>query len=188
MLAGIPLSGTVFLLCALLAQPPHRVTGVVAAAIFCPMWFAMSAVNALGGVAAGNRARIEAVLAGLIFAVPAAVSLLLWWASRAWWEGGPVVTAGRTGWVLVAGVALWAAVAQLIAVWNTPGSGVRAMAAAAAVFGPLWMAIMIVNLLIGLSVGYTLVEELPVLAVNVAVPVAVAVIARSRMHGRTGAA
>ncbi|MDQ0578084.1 hypothetical protein [Streptomyces rishiriensis] len=178
-LAGIPLSGAAFLLCALLAQPPHRVSGVVAAAIFCPLWFALCAANALGGVADGHSARIEAGLAGAIFAGPAAVSLLLWWASRTWWNDGPLITASRTAWVLTAGILLWAGTAQLTAVWRTAGSPVRAMSAAAAVFSPLWAAVMVVNLLLGLSVGYTLMEEIPVLLVNLAVPVGVALIART---------
>jgi hypothetical protein len=183
-LAGFPLSGAVFLLCALLAQPPHRVTGVVAVAIFCPLWFTLCAANALGGVADGHRARLETGLAAAIFAGPAAVSLLLWWASHTWWNGGPLITTSRTAWVIAAGVLLWAGTAQLTSVWTTPDSPGRAMNAAAAVFGPLWAVTMGVNLLLGLHLGYSLAEELPPLVVNLAVPLGIAQAATSAPAAR----
>ncbi|WP_406364587.1 hypothetical protein [Streptomyces sp. NBC_00645] len=53
------------------------------------------------------------------------------------------------------------------------------MNAAAAVFSPLWAVTMGVNLLLGLHADYSLTEEVPVLVVNLAVPLGLAQTATS---------
>ncbi|MGP4089871.1 hypothetical protein [Streptomyces sp. KR55] len=178
-LAGVLLAGTVFLMTSLLTQPPYRITGVIAVAVFLPVWFTLCVINALGGIASGFPIRGEVTLAIVILAVPTGTTLLLWLASNTWWSGGPVVTTSRTPLFLMAGVALWGAVAVLTSLWPIEGR-TRTLDTAAVVFGILWMAVTITNLLLGLTVGYTLLEELPVVGVTFFVPTAVAYVARLR--------
>ena len=58
------------------------------------------------------------------------------------------------------------------------GGDAMGSAAAAKIFIPVWLAVAIVNLWVGVSrAGYTLREELPILLIVFAVPAAIAAIA-----------
>ncbi|WP_328908159.1 hypothetical protein OG230_00770 [Streptomyces sp. NBC_00234] len=181
-LVGLVLTGTVFVLASLLVTQAGN-SATVAVAVFCSVWFVVVVVNALGGIAQGHPPRLEAGLAVLVLAVPATVALGLWSA------GGSDIDSARTPWVLAAGIALWAAILQLAAVWNSQRTIVRTLDAAAAVFLPFWLLLMLLNMALGVNIGYTLREELPLLALNFGVPAAVAVVARALMaHTRSRAA
>jgi hypothetical protein len=85
------------------------------------------------------------------------------------------VTGARFWFVWLAGIALWAAVWLLIALLAGPRAGGGPVVL---VFGPLWLIVCLVNLVAGVrSSGYGVAEELPVLLVNAALPLAVAVLA-----------
>jgi hypothetical protein len=178
-LAGILLFAAIFTLAALLLADG---VGAIAGVVFLPLWYAISAVNAGVGVfAAGYRAREEAVVGVAVFGIPAVVAGFVWWASSAWWDGGPVVHSGRTLVVLAAGLFLWAAILVLSGLLTA-----KATAVAAAVFLPLWFLVCVGNLLVGvLAAGYGVGEEIPILVLNFAVPAAVAVIANWRMWTET---
>jgi hypothetical protein len=80
--------------------------------------------------------------------------------------------------VLTAGVALWVAVLILAGLLGEAPSLAASTGPTAAVFVPLWLLLCLVNLAVGVRVaGYTVLEEIPVLLLNAAVPVAVAVAA-----------
>jgi hypothetical protein len=173
LLAGALLLAAVFLLTGLLAQPPYRWVGASAAAVFVPLWYAIAAINAWLGVAsAGYRLAEEAPVFGLVFGIPAVLAGLAWWASAAWWEGGPLIHSRRALVLWAAGLALWGAV-WLLALLLAPSAATRG---AAVVFVPLWTLICIVDLMIGVAAaGYSAAEELLVLVPNLAIPAAVAV-------------
>jgi hypothetical protein len=175
LIAGVLLFVATILLAGLLAQQPFQHVGMVAAAVFVPLWYMLSAINAvLGVVSAGYPARDEALVFVPVFGIPAVVAGLGWLASESWWNGGPVVHTGRTPVFLAAGIVLWIAVALLAGLLLTSNS----LVTAAAVFSPFWLLICVVNLIIGVvAQGYTVLEELPILLLNLAVPVLVAVLA-----------
>lgn len=50
-----------------------------AALYFLPVWLAVAGINMWVGVTKGYSAAEEAPIFAMIFAVPAAVALLLWW-------------------------------------------------------------------------------------------------------------
>jgi hypothetical protein len=55
-----------------------------AALVFLPLWLVGAGVNMWVGVAkAGYSVKDELPIFGVIFAVPAAVALLVWWKSKA---------------------------------------------------------------------------------------------------------
>ena len=68
------------------------------------------------------------------------------------------------------------------------GANTASMALAAKCFVPLWCLIAAVNMWIGVShAGYSVQEELPILALNIAVPVALALLAVWRLSATTAA-
>ncbi|MDX3854850.1 hypothetical protein [Streptomyces sp. AK02-01A] len=177
LLAGILLFAAVFLLTGLLAQPPYGSVGATATAVFVPLWYCLMAVNAALGVAAGYRRVEEAAVFLAVFGAPAAVALVTWWISHTEWDGGPLVTTGRTPVMLAAGVALWAAVELLVALLVPPARRTAKRGTSVSVFLPLWLMVSVANLLLGvLAAGYTLAEEIPILAVDLLIPTAVAVL------------
>ena len=171
LLAGALLYAAVRLLTGLFAQPPFDQVGAVAAAVFLPLWLTVSVVNAAIGVySAGYRPREEATVLLPVFGGPALLALVVWWLT----SGAPL-THGRTLWILAAGIALWLALAVLGGLLLPRATRAVALRFAAAVFLPLWVTLMVVNLLIGVVVaGYGVGEELLVLLLNVAVPAVVA--------------
>jgi hypothetical protein len=57
------------------------------------------------------------------------------------------------------------------------GADLSALAPAATFFFPVWLAVAVVNMYIGVTrAGYTVMDELPILGLNFAVPAAIAVI------------
>jgi hypothetical protein len=177
--AGVLLYGSVLALTALFAQPGFRWVGVTAAAIFVPLWYAITAVNAyLGVTSAGYPVRDEALVFVPTFGVPALVAAVIGWASRRYWDGGPVVHGGRWVVMLIAGLALWAAIVVLIgllAALPTVGAG---LGPATMIFAPLWVLLCVADLVVGVrAAGYGVAEELPILLLNAVVPVGVAVLA-----------
>lgn len=77
--------------------------------------------------------------------------------------------------VMVAGVLLLAVFLLFGWLWGHSLAGVVTGAKA---FLPAWLVVASVNLWVGVSrAGYTVMQELPILAVNVAVPGAIAVLA-----------
>jgi hypothetical protein len=176
LLAGLLLFGAVLTLTALLARPGFRWSGIVAAAIFVPLWYAIAVLNAWLGVAsAGYPLRAEAQVFVLVFGLPALVAGVLAGISRAAWDGGPVVDGGRIWFVLVAGLALWAAIVVLIGLLAPDTTVAAGLGLAALVFAPLWLLFCVANLVVGVrAAGYGIGEELPILLVNFAVPVGVA--------------
>jgi hypothetical protein len=77
--------------------------------------------------------------------------------------------------VMLAGVLLLAVFVLLGWLWghDLPGS-----AAGARLFIPVWLAVAGVNMWVGVTrAGFTVMQELPILAVNFAVPAAVAALA-----------
>jgi hypothetical protein len=177
-LAGLLLFAAVFLLTALFAQSPYRWVGATATAIFLPLWLVITIVNAAIGVrSAGYRPVEEAAAAIPVFGLPAVAAGVTWWFSAYRWDGGPLVTSGRTPLILAAGIALWLTIALLTGLLSPDSPTAGAIRRAAAVFIPLWVALQIVNLLIGVAVGHPVLEEIPILLLNVAIPALVAVAA-----------
>ncbi|WP_199440268.1 hypothetical protein [Umezawaea beigongshangensis] len=171
--AGLLLLTAVLLLTALLSQSDHPAVGAVAAAVFLPSWYLVAALDAR---TADRPVRARVVAFGAVFGVPAAVAAGAWFASAAAWDGGPVVHGGRTPLFLAAGLLLWAGVALLTALLG--GGAFSATGEAAAIFVPLWTLVCVVNAGIGVVVaGYTVLEEIPVLLLNTAVPAGVALAA-----------
>jgi hypothetical protein len=171
LLAGILLFAAILGMSALLLADG---VGAIAAVIFLPLWYAVAAVNAgIGVFAAGYRAREEAVVMLAVFGIPALLACVVWWASSAVWDGGPVVHSGRTPVVLATGVVLWLAILVLAGLL-TP----KAIQTAALVFMPLWLLICVGNLLVGvIAAGYGVGEEIPILLLNFVIPAAVALAA-----------
>jgi len=170
-LAGALLLVAVFLLTGLFAQPPFDAVGPVATAVFVPLWLTIAVTNAAVGVySAGYRPQEEAPVLLAVFALPAAVAGVGWWLVSL----EPIETA-RTPVVLLAGVALWLALALLGDLLLPGATRATALGFAAAVFLPVWLALMVVNLLIGvLAAGHGVGEELGFLLLNVLVPGVVA--------------
>ncbi|GAB3832313.1 hypothetical protein ACFPIJ_54380 [Dactylosporangium cerinum] len=137
----------------------------------------IAVVNAWLGVAsAGYPLRAEATVFVAVFGVPALVAAVAAWASRAWWDGGPVFHIGRLPIVIAAGVMLWTASALLAALLAQVSSGHTITGPVLVSFGPLWLLLCVVNLVIGVRVaGYGVLEELLTLLVNAAGPITVAV-------------
>ena len=74
--------------------------------------------------------------------------------------------------VIVTGILQLAVCVLLGKLW---GADSASMATAAKLFIPLWLAITLVNMWIGVSkAGYTVAQELPILLLNFAVPAALA--------------
>ena len=73
-----------FGLCALLGRIFAGTPGIAAASlVFLPMWFFGAAVNMYMGVKkAGYSVSDEAPVFALVFAIPAAVALFVWWKLR----------------------------------------------------------------------------------------------------------
>jgi hypothetical protein len=164
--AGVLLFGSILALTALLAQPGFRWAGIVAVAVFLPLWYAIAAVNAyLGVTSAGYPVRDEALVFLPTFGVPAVLAGVLGWL---YWDGGPVAHEGR--WVVVlvlfiAGLALWAAMVVLIGLLAglpTVGAG---LGPAFMFFAPLWVLVCVVDLVAG--DGFW--GELAILLLNVVV-------------------
>jgi hypothetical protein len=185
LLAGLLLLTAVLLLTGLFAQPSYRWVGVSAAAAFIPLWYAVSVVNTWIGVAsAGYPLRAEAPVFVAVFGVPAAVAGALAWASRARWDGGPIVHTGRMPVIVVAGLALWAAIVLLAGLLAQAPSFRGVAGPALVAFAPLWLLICLVNLGIGVTAaGYGVLEETPILLANAALPIAIA-FAAYRLAGR----
>ncbi|KJF72571.1 hypothetical protein [Agrobacterium arsenijevicii] len=77
--------------------------------------------------------------------------------------------------VIVGGIVLLGIFLLFGQLW---GSAMPALATAAKVFIPVWFAVSVTNLWVGVNkAGYTLAQELPILAVVFIVPAAVACIA-----------
>lgn len=75
--------------------------------------------------------------------------------------------------VMVTGLLQLAVCVLLGKLW---GADAASMAAGAKVFIPLWLAITLANMWIGVNkAGYTVAQELPILLLNFAVPAALAV-------------
>jgi len=165
--AGLLLFAAVLVLTALLLP---RWTGPIAAAVFVPMWYFIAVVNAWLGVAtAGYPLRAELPVFGLVFGIPAAVAITIGATAS------PTVTGGRLGFVWLAGAALWAAILLLIGLLAQTS---EVYGPGALIFGPLWLIICVVNLVIGVqTAGYAVPEELPILAANLALPLAIALAA-----------
>jgi hypothetical protein len=170
-IAGVLLFAAVFLLGALFAQPPFRAVGAVAAGVFLPLWYTVSAVNGWLGVRqAGYKPTEEAIAFLPVFGVPAGVCGLVWWASA----GQEMTDWTRTPLFVAAGLMLWGAVALLAGLLGQ-AEGAQRFAAAAVLFLPLWVLICVTNLLVGVvAAGYGVLEELPILLVDLALPAAVA--------------
>jgi hypothetical protein len=179
LLAGLLLFTAVLLLTALFAQPPFRSTGVTAFAVFTPLWLALSIVNAATGVyAAGYRPAEEATVLAPVFGVPALVGGLVWWWTWSHWHGGPLIDTGRAPAILGAGLALWLAIVLLTGLLVPNATAASALRVAAVLFVPLWFALTVVNLLIGvLAAGHSTGEEIPVLLLSLLPPVLLAGVA-----------
>lgn len=81
--------------------------------------------------------------------------------------------------VILAGVALLGVFALLGWLW---GASLTAVALAAKVFIPIWLLVALVNMWVGVThAGYSVREELPILAVVFLVPAAVAGFAAWRL-------
>jgi hypothetical protein len=95
------------------------------------------------------------------------------------WIDAVVVHIGRTPPVLTAGLTLWASI-----VLFTRGRG------ALTTFGVVWIVLCAVNGALGVTgAGYTVSEEIPVFALNAAVPIAVALLywkLTNASHARKG--
>jgi hypothetical protein len=189
LLAGLLLFTAVLLLTALFAQPPFRSTGVSAFAVFTPLWLALSIVNAAMGVyAAGYRPAEEATVLAPVFGVPALVAGLAWWWTWSHWHGGPLIASGRAPAVLGAGLALWLAIALLAGLLVPNATAASALRVAAVLFAPLWLALTVVNLLIGvIAAGYSTGEEIPVLLLNLLPPVLLSGVAAVLVRPARGA-
>lgn len=162
--AGLLLFAAVLVLTAL-ASP--RSTGPVAVAVFVPLWYFIAVVNMwLGVVSAGYPLRAELPVFGLVFGVPATVAVVVGVAFA------PTVTGGRFMFLWLAGLALWAAILLLIGLLTQTRP---VFAPAVLVFGPLWLIVCVVNLVLGVqTAGYGVAEELPVLVANAGLPLGIA--------------
>ncbi|WP_250008101.1 hypothetical protein [Actinoplanes sp. M2I2] len=165
------LAGTVLLLTELFA---HEAPGAVAFGVFVPLWLAVSVINAgIGVFSAGYKPSEEAGFLLPVFGVPALAAGLAWWA----WPDGPPLGGVRFFWFLIVGIALWASIALLAELLIPQATRETALRTATFVFVPVWVALQVVNLLIGVLVeGYSVAEELVVLLVNVAVPAGIALV------------
>ncbi|MDV7216812.1 hypothetical protein [Streptomyces prunicolor] len=171
LLSGVLLYTAVLLLTSLFAQPPYHWVGATAAAVFLPLWYLLSAVNARKGIASGYGLGLELAVFTAAFGGPAALALSTWWISTTRWEGGPVITTGRTPVILAAGIAMWTATVLLTGLLSPTAPAVTATA----FFLPLWLLVAVANGLVGvIAAGYTPAEEAPVLLVNFSVPAAAA--------------
>ncbi|MCO8269821.1 hypothetical protein M1L60_04350 [Actinoplanes sp. TRM 88003] len=161
LLAGVLLAGSVLLLTELFA---YRASGAVAFSIFTSVWLTLSIVNAgLGVFSAGYRPSEEAAALLPVFGLPAALAGVAWWA----WPDGPTLPSPRLFWFLLAGLALWAAIALLAALLIPHATRETALRTAVAIFLPLWLALQVVNLLVGVLIeNYSVAEELLILALN----------------------
>lgn len=84
----------------------------------------------------------------------------------------------HTAMTIFGGLLLLAVFANFGWLWGGPGGA----AAAARLFLPAWAAVTVANLWVGVTrAGYTVAQELPILAVNLAVPAAVALLVAWRM-------
>ncbi|MCZ4605865.1 hypothetical protein O3S80_19335 [Streptomyces sp. Lzd4kr] len=187
LLAGILLSIAVFLLSALFAPPSSHSVGAASVAVFVPLWYCLSALNAGLGMASGIRVADGMVGFGVTFPLPVLASMVMWWVSEREWEGAPVLTTGRTPVMLTAGIVLWAAVALLVAVL-APGAADRAKSGGAtAAFLPMWSLVCGANALLGVfAAGYTWREELLIMVADLSLPTAVALLAPWALkHRRT---
>ncbi|MEV5155685.1 hypothetical protein AB0K81_27710 [Streptomyces werraensis] len=191
-LAGTVLFGAVFLLTGLLALPPYSAVGATAVTVFLPLWLCLSLLIAARHMTPSHGIVTKEFLRRFTAAVaiPAVISLAVWVVSEAYWRGGPVITATRTPILLGCGLALWIAAAvvtpQLLS--TSSAQAHRAGRASAVVFVPLWAAITVVNLLVGVfGAGYTFAEELPILVVNLSIPAAVAILSASVRPARSNA-
>ncbi|MEU8613597.1 hypothetical protein AB0C29_36995 [Actinoplanes sp. NPDC048791] len=165
-------------LSALLAPGPR---GLIAAGVFVPLWYFIAVLNAwLGVVSEGYPVRAEIVVFGLVFGVPAVVAVVVGSLYS------PEVGGARIWFLWAAGVGLWAAVWLLISLL---AGGPDAAGLVVLVFGPLWLVVCVVNLVVGVrSAGYSVAEELPILLANAALPLAVAVVAWRAVARRRPAA
>lgn len=172
LLAGVLLFAAVLTLTALFAPPSYPATSATAAVVFLPLWYAVAAVNAgIGVLSAGYRISQEVGVFALVFGIPAVLVALTWWASAAFWQGGPTIHTGRTPFVLVAGLTLWAAItilAGLLTPAHTTGT-------AALVFVPLWLLVSTANTLLGLHTGHPLAQEITLFLLTTAIPVTIAI-------------
>ncbi|WP_250030313.1 hypothetical protein [Paractinoplanes maris] len=170
--AGILLAGSVLLLTKLFAA---EAPGAVAFGVFTPLWLALSVVNAgIGVFSAGYRPGEEAMVLLPVFGVPALAAGVAWWI----WPDGPPLGDVRLLWFIVAGVALWAVIALLAGLLIPHATKETALRTAVAVFLPVWLALQVVNLLIGVFVeDYSVGEELVVLLFTFAVPAAAPIVA-----------
>jgi hypothetical protein len=76
--------------------------------------------------------------------------------------------------VIVGGIALLGVFCLFGRLW---GADMSALVPAATFFLPVWLAVAAVNMYIGVTrAGYTVMDELPILGLNFAVPAALAVI------------
>ncbi len=77
--------------------------------------------------------------------------------------------------VILGGLLLLGVFALFGKLW---GGGAMAVATAAKLFIPVWIVVALVNMWVGVSkAGYTVVQELPILLIVIAVPAAVAALA-----------
>ncbi|WP_127507238.1 hypothetical protein [Actinoplanes solisilvae] len=150
----------------------HEPPGAVAFAVFAATWLPVSVINAgMGVFSAGYRASEEATVFLPVFGGPAAVAGAAW----AIWPDGLSLGGPRFGWFLVAGLALWGGIALLADLLIPRAAREVALRTAAVVFVPLWFALLVVNLLIGVLVDdYSVGEEVLVFVLNVVVPSGVA--------------
>jgi hypothetical protein len=177
-LAGLLLAGSVLLLTKLLAR---EASGAAAFAVFTSVWLTLAVTNAgMGVFAAGFKPSEEALVLLPVFGVPAAVAGLAWWA----WPHGPPLAGARFLWFWAAGLSLWASIALLAGLLIPHATRETALRTAAVVFLPIWLALLVVNLLVAvLSQDYPVTKELAVLLFNAAFPAAMSVVA-SRLAQR----
>lgn len=176
--AAVLLFGVVFALTALFAQPPYSSTGLTSLAVFVPLWYLISVLNAWIGVSrAGYALTGEGRVFAAVFGLPTILAALTAYVCATVFGGGPVITAGREPLILAAGVALWGS-AWLLAGLLGGRTGKDRFAAALAVFLPLWLVICVVNLLIGVwAAGYGLAVEIPIAVLDFSAPAAAALAA-----------
>jgi hypothetical protein len=176
--AAVLLLGVVFALTALFAQPPYSSTGLTSLAVFVPLWYLISVLNAWIGVSrAGYSLTGEGRMFVVVFGLPMILAALTAYVCATVFGGGPVITSGREPLILATGVALWGS-AWLLAGLLGGRTGKDRFAAALAVFLPLWLVICVVNLLIGVwAAGYGLAVEIPIAVLDFGAPTAAALAA-----------
>jgi len=77
---GIALLGICLLVGRLLGGPGHGGGVATAAIVFLPLWLVGASVNMWVGVfRAGYSVADEAPVFAIVFAIPAAIALLVWW-------------------------------------------------------------------------------------------------------------